>query len=55
MCFMSTFDLLIRNIAEVLIAKQRHCPIGTVELHFDGPFTRFSNLERRYSGDASDY
>jgi replicative DNA helicase len=39
----------IRNIAEVLIAKQRHGPIGTVELHFDGPFTRFSNLERRFN------
>jgi replicative DNA helicase len=39
----------IRNIAEVLIAKQRHGPIGTVELHFDGPFTRFSDLERRFS------
>jgi len=38
----------IRNIAEVLIAKQRHGPIGTVELHFDGPFTRFSDLERRF-------
>ncbi|HUY69285.1 MAG TPA: replicative DNA helicase, partial [Alphaproteobacteria bacterium] len=39
----------IRNVAEVLIAKQRHGPIGTVELHFDGPFTRFSDLERQFS------
>ena len=39
----------IRNIAEVVIAKQRHGPIGTVELHFDGPFTRFSNLEKRFN------
>ncbi len=38
----------VRNIAEVLIAKQRHGPIGTVPLHFDGQFTRFSNLERHY-------
>jgi replicative DNA helicase len=38
----------VRNVAEVLIAKQRHGPIGTVELHFDGPFTRFSNLEKRF-------
>ena len=43
----------IRNIAEVLIAKQRHGPIGTVELHFDGPFTRFSNLEKRFSQDQN--
>ncbi len=39
----------VRNIAEILIAKQRHGPIGTVPLHFDGQFTRFSNLERQYS------
>jgi len=38
----------IYNIAEVLIAKQRHGPIGTVPLHFDGPYTRFSNLEKNY-------
>jgi replicative DNA helicase len=38
----------VRNIAEVLIAKQRHGPIGTVPLHFEGTFTRFSNLERHY-------
>ena len=38
----------VRNIAEVLIAKQRHGPIGTVPLHFDGQFTKFSNLERNY-------
>jgi replicative DNA helicase len=40
----------IRNIAEILIAKQRHGPIGKVELHFDGNFTRFSDLERRVDG-----
>jgi replicative DNA helicase len=38
----------IRNIAEVIIAKQRHGPIGIVELHFDGQYTRFSDLERRF-------
>ncbi len=30
--------------AEVVIGKQRHGPIGTVELAFEGQFTRFSNL-----------
>ncbi len=30
--------------AEVIIAKQRHGPTGTVKLHFDGQFTRFSDL-----------
>lgn len=33
------------NVAEVIIAKQRHGPIGTVKLHFEGEFTRFSNLQ----------
>lgn len=42
----------IRNIAEVVVAKQRHGPIGTVELHFDGQFTRFSDLEKRFSEDG---
>lgn len=41
----------VRNLAEVLIAKQRHGPIGTVELHFDGQFTRFSDLEKHFSDE----
>ena len=32
--------------AEVIIGKQRHGPTGTVELQFDGRFTRFNNLAR---------
>ncbi len=32
--------------AEVIIGKQRHGPIGTVELSFEGRFTRFGNLEK---------
>ena len=30
--------------AEVIIGKQRHGPIGTVKLAFEGRFTRFGNL-----------
>ena len=33
-----------KNIAEVILAKQRHGPIGTVKMHFNGEFTRFSDL-----------
>ena len=33
-----------RNVAEVIAAKQRHGPIGTMRLHFAGEFTRFSDL-----------
>jgi replicative DNA helicase len=30
--------------AEVIIAKQRHGPTGTVKLHFEGQYTRFSDF-----------
>lgn len=32
------------NTAEIIIAKQRSGPTGIVKLHWDGNFTRFSNL-----------
>ena len=34
----------VYNKAEVIIAKQRHGPIGNVALHFDSPHTKFSDL-----------
>ena len=34
----------VRGRADVLIAKQRHGPTGTVPLAFQGEFTRFSDL-----------
>jgi len=34
----------VANIAEVIIAKQRHGPIGMVPLHFEGRLTKFSDL-----------
>ena len=34
------------NIAEIIIAKQRGGPTGIVELHWEGEYTRFSNLEQ---------
>ena len=32
------------NVAECILAKQRHGPIGTIKMHFEGEFTRFSDL-----------
>ena len=32
--------------AELILGKQRHGPIGTVELSFEGKFTRFGNLAK---------
>ena len=36
----------IQHVAEVVIGKQRHGPIGTVKLHFNADLTKFSNLAR---------
>lgn len=33
-----------KGIAEIIIGKQRNGPIGTVNLAFEGQYTRFSNL-----------
>ncbi|MBR1711180.1 MAG: replicative DNA helicase [Clostridia bacterium] len=35
-----------KNIAEVIIAKQRNGPLGTVKLAWLGQFTRFANLSQ---------
>lgn len=35
----------LRHLAEVIIAKQRNGPVGSVNLFFDGEFTRFGNLD----------
>ena len=44
--------------AEVIIGKQRHGPIGTVDLSFEGRFTRFGNLVQPWqqsAGDSQEY
>ncbi len=33
-----------RNVAEVVLAKQRHGPIGIVSLYFNGEYTEFGDL-----------
>lgn len=40
--------------AEVIIGKQRHGPIGSVELSFEGQFTRFGNLARPWQNGQDD-
>ncbi|MBN8294089.1 replicative DNA helicase [Rhodobacter sp. NTK016B] len=40
--------------AEVIIGKQRHGPIGTVELSFEGRFTRFGNLVQSWQENGGD-
>ena len=36
-----------KNISEIIIAKQRNGPIGTVELAWLPEYTKFGNLERK--------
>jgi replicative DNA helicase len=38
------------DIAEVIIGKNRHGAIGTVETRFEGRFTRFENISHRDDG-----
>ncbi len=51
---MAQWQTIMENVhgkAEVIIGKQRHGPIGTVELAFEGRFTRFSNLAKPWQAD----
>ncbi|MEL7163867.1 MAG: replicative DNA helicase [Pseudomonadota bacterium] len=40
--------------AEVIIGKQRHGPIGTIDLSFEGRFTRFGNLVQAWQQGGGD-
>ena len=35
------------NTAEIIIAKQRHGPIGTIKTHFESNYTKFSDLNNK--------
>ncbi|MFH1848403.1 MAG: replicative DNA helicase [Candidatus Omnitrophota bacterium] len=47
-----------KGVADIIIAKQRHGPVGTVKLLFVSEFTRFENLSKQKSEEIqfeSDY
>jgi len=41
----------VQNKAEIIIAKQRHGPVGTLNLFFDGRTTRFGNLAESHQSN----
>ena len=47
----------LQGKAEVIIGKQRHGPIGHIELSFEGRFTRFGNLVKPWQqrGDGGEF
>ncbi|MCF1708473.1 replicative DNA helicase [Tabrizicola sp. J26] len=45
----------VHGKAEVIIGKQRHGPIGTVELAFEGRFTRFGNLAKPWQNGSEGF
>jgi replicative DNA helicase len=38
-----------KGIAEVIVAKQRNGPVGSVDLRFWEKYTKFGNLDRVHS------
>lgn len=45
----------VKNIAEVIIAKHRNGPVGTVALHFNSATTNFTNLDSIHQPADSQY
>ncbi|HYE52214.1 MAG TPA: replicative DNA helicase [Azospirillaceae bacterium] len=45
----------VYNTAEAIIAKQRHGPVGSVRMHFNGEYTRFSDLDPHHSLAGASY
>ena len=43
-------DTAIKNVAEIIIAKQRNGPVGTIELAWLPDYTQFKNLEKSAPG-----
>jgi replicative DNA helicase len=42
----------VHNVAEVIVGKQRHGPVGLAKLYFDAAHTRFGNLDTDHPPDG---
>jgi replicative DNA helicase len=42
----------VYNVAEIIVAKQRHGPIGTKRLYFEHTTTKFGDLDRHHGSDG---
>jgi len=42
-----------KNVVEVILAKQRNGPVGTVQLAFIKEYSKFLNLERRWGEETA--
>ena len=42
----------VKGKAELIVAKHRNGPIGTVDLAFQSPYPRFRNMSRGYRDEA---
>ncbi len=43
-------DEIDENLTELIVAKNRHGAVGTIEMTFDKEFTRFRSIDRKYEG-----
>jgi len=43
-------DEIDANLTELIVAKNRHGAVGSIEMTFDKEFTRFRSVEKKYEG-----
>ncbi|MCC8397929.1 MAG: replicative DNA helicase [Rickettsia endosymbiont of Labidopullus appendiculatus] len=41
----------VYNIADIIIAKHRNGPVGSVQLHYDDKYSKFNNLQKKLQGE----
>ena len=43
----------VQNTADIIVAKQRHGPIGNIKLHFEASITKFSDIadEKKFDNE----